>query len=160
VADLGGFFHNNAVHTIEDAVTHYTTAAFANSPSGIQFGAINLTAAQIDDVANFLRELNALENIRQVRKRVLFVEANRSAGNTAILNFALADANDALRDLSQKNLNPNAVHDMQNVVQTIQITIAQPDANRPAFLANATAFLDAADSALLSANPNGEFILH
>jgi cytochrome c peroxidase len=159
-ADLNGFFHNRAVSTIEDAVTHYTTAAFANSPSGQLFGPINLTPSQIDDVANFLREVNALENIRQVRKRVVFVTNNRSSGNTAILNFAIADATDALHDLSQKSLNPAAQHDLQTVIQTLQITIAQPDANRPAFLANASAFLDAADSALLSANPNGEFVVH
>ena len=160
VADLGGFFHNNAVHTIEDAVTHYTTAAFTNSQGGRTFGPIVLSASQINDIANFLRELNALENIRQVRKRLTFVSNNRSTGNTAILNFAAADTNDALNDLTQKNLSPNAVHDMQNVAQTIQITIAQPDANRPAFIANALAFLDAADSALLASNPNSEFILH
>jgi hypothetical protein len=134
--------------------------AFANSPAGVTFGPIILSASQIDDIANFLREVNALENIRQVRKRVLFVENNRSSGNTAILNFALADTNDALNDLTQKNLNANAIHDLQNVVQTIQIAIAQPDANRPGFLANASAFLDAADSALLVSNPNSEFILH
>jgi cytochrome c peroxidase len=175
-ADLHIFFHNKAVDTIEDAVTHYTTPAFANSTAALGFpdpnnpggpnvggfGPITLTAQQIDDIANFLRELNALENIRQVRKRVTFVEANRSTGNAAILSFAIDDAKDALTDLSQKNLNPNAQHDMATVVQAIQIALAQPDANRPAYLATASAFLDAADSALLTptGNPNQEFIVH
>jgi cytochrome c peroxidase len=159
-ADLGALFHNGSATSIEAAVTHYTSAAFTNSQAGQTFGPIVLTAPQIDDVANFLRELNALENIRQVRKRLTFVSNNRSTGNDAILNFAAADTNDALRDLTQKNLNPNAVHDLQNVAQTIVITLAQPDANRPAFIANALVYLDAADSALLASNPNNEFILH
>jgi cytochrome c peroxidase len=33
-ADTGPFFHTNAFNTIEDAVTFYTTATFANSPAG------------------------------------------------------------------------------------------------------------------------------
>jgi hypothetical protein len=95
-----------------------------------------------------------------VRKRLTFVFNNRSDGNTAILRIAADDTNDALNDLTQKNLNPNAVHDLQNVAQTIVITIAQPDGSRPAFLNNAFAYLDAADSAILATNPQNEFILH
>jgi cytochrome c peroxidase len=160
VADLGGFFHNNAVHTIEDAVAHYTSAAFANSPGATLVGGINLAAADVDDIANFLRELNALENIRQVRKRLQFVQGVRSSGNTAILTFALADANDAARDLAEKALNLAARNDLANVTQTLSITIAQPDEARPAFLANALVYLDLAEAAILVANPNGEFLVH
>jgi cytochrome c peroxidase len=159
VADLGGFFHNNAVHTIEDAVAHYTTAAFANSPSSALVGGINLTPAQVDDIANFLRELNALENIRQVRKRMTFVNDSRSDGNTAIVNFAIADTQDAINDLSQKSLNLAAQNDLANVKETLVITAAQPDANRPAYLANGFVYLDLAEAAILTSNPNNEFIL-
>src|SRR5262249_10242338 len=77
-ADTGPFFHNNSATTIEDVVQHYTSSFFANSPGSTLVGGITLTDPQVQDIANFLRELNALENIRQVRKRMQFVNNNRS----------------------------------------------------------------------------------
>jgi len=70
-ADTGPFFHNNSVETIEGAVAFYDGDSFNNSPAG-QFLAgldpngvgIKLDATQIVAVAAFLRDINALENIR------------------------------------------------------------------------------------------------
>jgi cytochrome c peroxidase len=160
VASLGCFFHNCAVQTIEDAVAHYTTAAFANSSGSNFVGGISMSAANIDDIANFLRELNALEKIRQVRKRMTFVNANRSSGNTALLNFAIDDMQLALNDLSQKNLNLASQNELANVKQTLVIAAAQPDANRPAYLANGFVYLTLAENSILTSNPQNEFILH
>jgi hypothetical protein len=158
-ADLGGFFHNDGAQTIEAAVNHYTSPFFQNSPGGALVGGIALTPAQADDIANFLRELNALENIRQVRKRALFVQQTRSDGNAAILGIAVRDTQDALRDLKDKGLNLAAQNELATVLLTLQITIAQPDAARPAFLATAFPYLDLAEGSILAANPDGEFVV-
>ena len=159
-ADLGGFFHNGSKSTIEDAVNHYTSPAFANSPGSALVGGIAITPSQADDIANFLRELNALENIRQIRKRALFVQQNRSDGNTAILDFTMDDTQDALKDLSQKSLNLAAQNELATVLEALVITVAQPDAARPAYLATALTYLDLAEGSILASNPNGEFLLH
>ena len=68
-ADTGPFFHNNSVETIEGAVAFYNGDAFNNSPAGqLLVGAtgsgINLDATQVEAVVDFLRVINARENIR------------------------------------------------------------------------------------------------
>ncbi len=60
-ADTEPFFHNNSFATIEDAVTFYTTAAFANSPAG-GGNAIPLSTTDIDNIGKFLRVVNAAFN--------------------------------------------------------------------------------------------------
>ena len=57
-ADTGPFFHNNSARTIEDATRFYTTSTFSGDDP------FQLNGAQVDQVAAFLRALNALENIR------------------------------------------------------------------------------------------------
>jgi cytochrome c peroxidase len=158
-ADTAPFFHNNSAATIEDTVQHYTSPFFANSPGSALVGGIQLSDAQVQDIANFLRELNALENIRQVRKRMQFVHDNRSTGNTTILSIAQRDAQDAIGDLSAKSLNLAAQNDLANVRQTLVIAAAQPDVNRPAYLDNGLVYLDLAENEILTSNPNGEFIV-
>lgn len=60
-ADTAPFFHNNTSATIEDAITFFTTAAFANSPAG-GGNAIPLTVTEIDNIGAFLRVINAAFN--------------------------------------------------------------------------------------------------
>ena len=62
-ADTGPFFHNNVIDTLEGAVTFYTSAEFTNSPSGQFLGPIVLSKQQIDDIAAFLRVINAGFNL-------------------------------------------------------------------------------------------------
>jgi cytochrome c peroxidase len=59
-ADTAPFFHNNAVDTIEEAITFYTTDTFSTDPTR-QFV---LSDAQTNQIGAFLRTINALENIR------------------------------------------------------------------------------------------------
>jgi cytochrome c peroxidase len=165
-ADTGPFFHNNAEGTsIEGAISFYVSPQFQASAIGAALG-INLTQAQINDVGAFLRGLNAAENIRQIRKRVTFVRDNRSSGNDTILQVAIADSQDALDDLQQRKsgntstttpMNPNAIHDMQTALLTLQTGLANADANRPAFMSNALTWLDLAKQDLFTANPNNDF---
>jgi hypothetical protein len=153
-ADTGPFFHNNQITTIEQAVRFYTTDAFRNAPHGFD---IQLNATEVDQIANFLRVMNAGENIRQVRKRSQFVRDNRSAGNTDLLTVAIADTQDAIDDLAPKNLNPSALQALQTVKLTLSTAKANADANRPAFIDNALVWLNLAKQDLFSLNPNNEF---
>ena len=108
-ADTGPFFHNNSVETIEGAVAFYDGAAFNNSPSG-QFLAgidpdgvgIKLDATQIVAVAAFLRDLNALENIR-VGIELL------SRRTPDALKRAVFETEDAIDVLRGAGLHPRAV---------------------------------------------------
>lgn len=155
-ADTAPLFHNNAVADIESAVAFYTSSNFRSSPIG-RFFFINIDAGQQADVAAFLRVLNAAENVRQTRKRVTFVRNNRSAGNSDLLKVAIADTQDAIDVLSQKNLNAAAVNELQDVKQTLTIALANPDANRPAFMDHALVYLNLVKGELFSANPDDQF---
>jgi hypothetical protein len=156
-ADTAPFFHNNVAATIEDAVAHYTTPFFNSSGGGAIVDGIALTPDEIGQVAAFLRELNAAENLRQIRKRVTFVRNNRSTGNTEILRLAIRDCQDALADLAERALNPAAQHDIATAQQTLVIAQANADANRPAFMDHALVYIDLARGEILSANPNNDF---
>lgn len=62
-ADTPPFFHSHIANTIEDAVAFFNSPQFQASPAGQFLGGINLTAQQQDDVADFLRVLNASFNL-------------------------------------------------------------------------------------------------
>ncbi len=136
-ADTAPFFHNNSAATLEEAITHYTTDLFDNSPAVQQNGGlagIELTPQELGDLAAFLRVINAAENIRQVRKRLEFVRDVRGAGNTEILRIAEADTQDALDVLNEQSLHPTARHHLAVALQTIVMAKAHPDAYRPAYI--------------------------
>jgi hypothetical protein len=156
-ADTGPFFHNNTILTIEDAVNFYVTDVFFFSPGRTFSGAVTFTPDQVNDVAAYLRVINAAENLRQTRKRVRFVQDHRGEGNTEILGVAIADLQDAIDDLAPKNLDPNAVHAIRTAKQTLEIALANDDAQRPAFMANALVWLGIARDDMFAANPLDEF---
>jgi cytochrome c peroxidase len=124
-ADTGPFFHtatsvtgasahNTAfATTIEEAVAFYDGDAFRNSPSG-RAGPIDFTADEINNVARFLRGLNATFNIAMARKRLDAAVA--VAGNFAdvgasierqLMRLASIDLRDAITVLNAVGLNPN-----------------------------------------------------
>ena len=153
-ADTVPLFHNNAAADVEAAVAFYASDVFAHAPNGFQ---INLNPSQQADIGAFLRVLNAAENMRQVRKRVLFVRNNRSTGNTDILTFAIADSQDILNVLSAKSLSPAVQNEMADVKNTLVIAKANADANRVGFMDHALAVLDLAKNEIFSSNPDGQF---
>jgi hypothetical protein len=159
-ADTGPFFHNNAITTIEDAVAFYTSAEFLASP-GSGFARPNLTAERINDIAGFLRTINALTNIAQVRKRVQFLGANATPGGTAILEVAIADTSDAIDDLVAPALSAKATVDALQALRTLKqfLELSRPFANdRPTTtMIQAQAWLDIAEASLLPGNPNHDF---
>jgi cytochrome c peroxidase len=104
-ADTGPFFHNNSARTIEDAVRFYTTTTF--SPDN----PFQLSGAQVNQVAAFLRALNALENIRS--SNALAQEAQRQPlqARQTIRERVLPDTEDAIAVLTSGPLQlyPDAV---------------------------------------------------
>ncbi len=125
-ADTPPFFHNAArLKTIEEAVKFYSTAAFNNSPGADLVGQINLSNAQSNQVAAFLRVINALENIRTVIEMLeTGIEAleDRKSGVSLrrILIRAQADADDARDVLKAKSLNRKAVKEIQKAIGDIR----------------------------------------
>jgi hypothetical protein len=127
-ADTEPFFHNNNAATIEDAVTFYTTSAFANSPAGGGV-AIPLSPNDIDNIGKFLRVINAAFNvgISAQRNNAAATLENSSTsgpipqsesgetvdGKRATVNMLLAlsnvEATDAIEILSAKGLHSDAV---------------------------------------------------
>ncbi len=108
-ADTGPFFHNNSVETIEGAVAFYNGDAFNNSPSGLFLAGIDpngvgikLDATQVEAVAAFLRDINALENIR-VSIDLLSRRTSES------LRRAVFETEDAIDVLRGAGLHPGAI---------------------------------------------------
>ena len=64
------FFHNNLTDTIEGAVAFYNTSSFNLSRAALSFlGPISLDDEEVNQVAAFLRVINALEKIRSAKVR-------------------------------------------------------------------------------------------
>jgi cytochrome c peroxidase len=108
-ADTGPFFHTNAFETIEDAITFYTTSAFANSPAGLAGVPVALTATDIANLGRFLRVLNASFNVQLAIERVnavlpvIAADKNQSrALQQELARLALVEVEDALTVLGQK----------------------------------------------------------
>lgn len=115
-ADSPPFFHNNVVNTIEEAVAFYTSFAFNNSPAGdptTGAGPITLTTTGIKQVAAFLRVLNALENTRSAKEKLMNALDERELSEVRqLLRLAIVDIKDAQRVLAQALPAPtsNGVH--------------------------------------------------
>lgn len=107
-------FNTDSATTIEEATAFYATDAFANA----QGNALDLSAADIENIGRFLRGLNAVFNIQLASERVLGArELGNSFGNTEmdvqnrILQLARVEVNDALEVLQEapgSTLNPSA----------------------------------------------------
>ncbi len=139
-ADTEPFFHNNSAATIEDAVTFFTTSAFANSPAG-GGNPIPLSSADIANIGKFLRVLNAAFNASISIQRTnagLSLENSSSTncpkgqicpveesprgtdGKRATINMLLAlsnvEATDAIEVLTEKSLHSDAVQLLNSAI--------------------------------------------
>ena len=159
-ADTAPLFHNNGAATIEDAVAFYASAEFLASP-GANFARPLLTAENIANIGGFLRTINALTNIAQVRKRVAYLANHATPGGARILDVAIADTRDAIRDLSVPSLHAPATADALVALRTVELTLENtlPFAGAPpeAPLVQALTWLDLARRDLIPENPNGDF---
>jgi cytochrome c peroxidase len=150
-ADTPPLFHNNSAATIEDAVAFYFTPTFEASPSGGGFF-INtqLDVNQQADVAAFLRVVNSSANLAQVRKRAVYIQNVRSAGNTDLLTIAIADTEDARRVLADKSLNSSVQKQISKIESQLKTAQNASDKSRPAIMANVIPMIDAASAALFT----------
>jgi cytochrome c553 len=145
-ADTEPFFHNNSFAEIEDAITFYTTSAFANSPAG-GGNAIPLSTTDIDNIGKFLRVINAAFNndlTLQRNQAALTLLDNwmaacgpipsLSCGNghqvvstvNSLLELANVESRDAIDVLHAKNLHLDAEIFLQVGVVTNQAAISTP----------------------------------
>jgi cytochrome c peroxidase len=151
-ADTAPLFHNNAVDTIEDAVAFYFSPTFQASPSSF-FIVNQLSAEQQGDVAAFLRVVNSATNIDEVRKRVQYIKNVRSAGNTDLLNVAIADTRDARTVLSEKALSADVQQQLIDAETHLSAALRAKDRDRPSIMRKVLTLLDKARAALFSDTP-------
>ena len=90
VARTAPFFHDNSAATLEDAVRFYDGAEFNSSPGGALVGRIQLTNAQVGDIAAFLESLRPLPFAVSPRA-VSFGARDLNAGPTAPVTITLSD---------------------------------------------------------------------
>lgn len=98
-ADTPPFFHNNAAATIEDAVRFYASDVFDASPAG-GGRAFVLDRTQVNQVAGFLRAINALDNIA-IARRSLEGAVGRPRGEARRTDPAVVEIDDAVRVLNR-----------------------------------------------------------
>jgi cytochrome c peroxidase len=107
--DTPPFFHNNAVNTIEEAVDFYNSDAFKKSFAGALVP-INMDPTEVQNIATFLRVMNALENIRgsiSIDRGAIDEPDRAKAKRLAFL--ASFDTQDGWQVLEPKGLHPLAV---------------------------------------------------
>ena len=149
-ADTPPFFHSHIASTIEDAVAFFNSPQFQASPAGQAIGGINLTAQQQDDVADFLRVLNASFNLAlSIQRNDAAISLENSAplptsqspcpieascpdpgpGKVETVNellqLANAEAQDAIDDLQPKGLHADAVTLLQTAISQNNQAIAE-----------------------------------
>jgi hypothetical protein len=139
-ADTGPFFHNHTVATLEGAVAFYGTTAFKNSvfaravPIDISGDAYD---SEVQAIAAFLRNLNALENIRSSMN--IAGRGRQMAGDDdarELAGLALAETVDAIKVLSDgalaKSLEPSILTARANLLAAqISLDVARHLPIRP-----------------------------
>ena len=114
-ADTAPFFHNNRVNTIEGAVDFYNSKEFDGSPAS---RTIDLSPDEVDQVAAFLRVVNALENIRVAIECGARAKKVKPETVESYLALCVADIEDAIQVLGNGplNLHPDAVLDLKQAL--------------------------------------------
>ena len=146
-ADTAPFFHNNVEQTLEEAVRFYSGVEFNASPGG-DFSrgpdgvSISLTETESDEVAAFLRVINAAFNIALADQRADAAAAllkkpfpipceqgpsgpiNCLDPVAGLLELANAEAQDAVQVLQARQLHPTAVARLNEAISIHQQAIA------------------------------------
>ena len=153
-ADTPPFFHNNSAETIEDAVEFYTTDIFGESPDRRFGGAFNFTPLQVEQVAAFLRAINARFNL--LNSNVLSVEAaglDLQRGRDRIREV-IAESRDAIEVLTRgpfrTNLRPLVVPVLRALGQDLRALLTRRILQRNAALAQARELKESVAESLLA----------
>jgi hypothetical protein len=107
-ADTPGFFHNNAVDTIEAAVAFYQGPAFNNSPAGQLAGGITLEGTEVDALAKFLRVINSIENLNSTVDLLQRAKRSGILQGRELIGIALAELDDAFDVLREGHFHKDA----------------------------------------------------
>ena len=162
-ADTAPFFHNGAVASIEAAVDFYSSPQFLNSPGARLFASPDQTQfpAQKNNIVAFLRTINALTNIVQVRKSVQYLANNATPGGTQIMTVAIAECQDAIDDLTTPTLTGTATVNALQALRTVKLSLQNslPFANNaPSVpMSQVATWLGIAENNLITANPLNDF---
>jgi cytochrome c peroxidase len=110
-ADTAPFFHNNVVSTLEGVVEFYSGPEFnnPNRPGTLRF---NFDTTQVNQIADFMRALNTLDNIDNARRALEALLARKSdpAGEQETrLQTAFDETEDAINVLTEGGIFPSAV---------------------------------------------------
>jgi len=154
-ADTPPFFHNNVVSTLEGVVQFYSGPEF-NAPRAAS-ARFSFTPAQVSQIANFMRGLNTLQNIEQVRRSlngVLALTGNPQPQVQSGLELAAADTGDAIRVLGEGGIFPLAVPHLNQAQDLIEQAHAATSAGtRAPLITRALAELDAAQALVATRTP-------
>ena len=111
--DTAPFFHNNAVQTIEEAVGYYNSKAFRESQHGAPLQ-IAMEPTEIENIAAFLRVMNALENIRgSLELDQGAIEEEDRATARRLAQLASFDTEDAWQVLEPRNLHLRSIYKLK-----------------------------------------------
>jgi hypothetical protein len=129
-ADTPPFFHNNVVSTLEGVIGFYTGPEFNNPRAPAARFAFD--PAQAENVADFMRAINALDNIRVARRElqeILSLSGNPQNEIRTRLDTAFFDTRDAIRVLTEGAIFPAVATQVgvaqQRIVQARQTNDAQ-----------------------------------
>jgi cytochrome c peroxidase len=110
-ADTGPFFHNNVVNTLEEVVEFYAGPAF-NGPAVPPSARFELTRTQVEQIADFMRALNVLNDIDIARRElteIMAVRRDLPSEQDARLRTAYEETGDSLTVLKEGGVFPTAV---------------------------------------------------
>lgn len=139
-ADTAPFFHTNAFFPIEAAVGFYNLQFFNDSPAGQQliqqFGTpIAFSNDDLSKMARFLRALNAAFNLdiakQRLRAALALVNRFHDQGidiQRGLLNLAVPELNDALKDITDTPVVPTLYPVAQDRIGLAQSEIAAASA--------------------------------
>jgi cytochrome c peroxidase len=116
-ADTPPFFHNNSAPDLDAAIRFYTSDTFAESPSG-EFGRFQLNSDQVDDIAAFLRAVNAIDNARNALAVANDARRMRDDEDADVILRAVAsDIQDGIDVLNGSKLAPGAVAEFDDALE-------------------------------------------
>lgn len=111
--DTAPFFHNNAVQTVEEAVGYYNSKAFRESQHGAPLQ-VAMEPTEIENIAAFLRVMNALENIRgSLDLDQGAIDEGDRARARRLAQLASFDTEDAWQVLEPRNLHLRSIYKLK-----------------------------------------------
>jgi cytochrome c peroxidase len=154
-ADTAPFFHNNVTATLEAAVDFYSGPQF-NNPR-LPAARFNFNQTQRDQIVDFLRGLNTLQNIEVARRELQEIAANSRdplVEQARRLQTAFDETQDAIDVLTAGGVFPGAVTplaDARNLISQAQVNT--DSSQRRGLIQQAIAKLDQAKAAVATVAP-------